>query len=139
MKALKTLNHKLTQIQINELTNDFQIDEILELCVSLASQLKELTIDSDIENLANELIEVIKEYDYVLLPCGSPLFAFVLARKFESQGIATKALFAHSDRESKEKIVSKKIMIVENGETVEKTFDVVEKITVFNHVKWMVI
>ena len=138
MKALNTLSHKLTEKQEQELL-DIGILQIEQLPCELSSVLKDLKVDSNLGEIVKELKKVIIDGDYshLLLPCGSPAFAFLLAR--ELLLVDCKCLFAHSDRKSEEKHITKKIQIVENGDIEEKTLTIVEKINIFSFIKWITI
>lgn len=137
MKALKTLSHKLTDDQIIELKDVFGIGMIIELSSDLSKEIKDLKVDSDLSAIADKLIEEVSsaEIDIILLPCGSPAFAWLLSRKLN---LNLKCLFAHSDRDSIEKHVEKELNVVnESGEIEKKKITIVEKQVIFKHVKWI--
>lgn len=46
MKLLKLLNHDLTQDQLNELKNDFNVDEILTISPDNAKKFAQVTLDN---------------------------------------------------------------------------------------------
>jgi hypothetical protein len=138
MKALNTLAHKLTDAQEQEL-REMGVESITPLPSEIANRLKDIRIDTDIKMLVNNLLNVFEngEFDYILLPCGNPLFAFMLARDMVYAGEKAIPLFAHSDRVTNEKQVTKTLQVLEDGEVVTKQITVVEKVTIFNHVKWI--
>lgn len=134
-KILNTMNHVLSNEQIIDLNNMFDNVDVLDLRDvdnELFKQLSNITVDSDLNYLANCLLEVARKFDIVILPIGSPAFMFKFATKIPPKfpsifnppvNMDLTFLFAHSDRVSVEKQN-------EDG-TITKT-------NVFKHVKFLV-
>ena len=72
MKLLKLLNHDLTQDQLNELKNDFNVDEILTISPDNAKKFAQVTLDNynDVIASINAEIKQVKP-DYVFIQ-GQP-------------------------------------------------------------------
>lgn len=124
-KALNTMQHPLTDDQIADLNNMFNevnVSKLMDVDLELSKQLSSVSVDANLDDLANKLIEVARKFDIVILPIGSPAFMFKFARKTHANVDIT-FLFAHSDRVSIEKQN-------EDG-TVSKT-------SIFKHVKFLV-
>jgi hypothetical protein len=124
-KILNTMAHALTDEQIIDLNNMFtqnNISNLRDVDNELFKQLSNITVDSDLNYLANCLLEVARKFDIVILPIGSPAFMFTFSRltHFHRDIVF---MFAHSDRISVEKQN-------EDG-TVTKT-------NTFKHVKFLV-
>lgn len=132
MRILKTLIHKLTDAQRAELGNA-EIVELKTIAPELAVFLAN-TSDNDDELVrkADELIALTLDYNAVLLPCGSPKFAWILAKRWPE---SVKPLFAHSVRESIEKEVEKFEPIADEPDKFKKV-KTVEKVSAFNHIRW---
>jgi len=139
-KILNTMAHALTDEQIIDLNNMFtqnNISNLRDVDNELFKQLSNITVDSDLNYLANWLLEVARKFDIVILPIGSPAFMFKFATKIPPKfpsilfpnifnppvNMNLTFLFAHSDRISIEKQN-------EDG-TVTKT-------NTFKHVKFLV-
>lgn len=62
MKLLKLLNHDLTQEQIDELKNDFNVDEIVTISPDNAKKFAQVTLDNynDVIASVNAEIKLIK-------------------------------------------------------------------------------
>lgn len=134
MKVLKVLIHKLTPAQVEELAND-EIVELAAIAPEVAKFLSDTPNDWDALNQkANELVDLAKDYDAVLLPGGSPAFAWELAKVWVDKDVKAKPMFAHSVRNSVEKLVDKFVPIEGTDQFRKET--VVEKATVFNHVRF---
>lgn len=125
MKILNTMNHALNDEQIADLNNMFDNVEVLDLRDEnneLFKQISNISVDANLNDLAEQLLNVAKEFDIVILPIGSPAFMFTFSRltHFHRDIVF---MFAHSDRVSVEKQN-------EDG-TVTKT-------NIFKHVKFLV-
>jgi hypothetical protein len=124
-KILNTMAHVLTDEQIIDLNNMFDNVEVLDLRDvdnELFKQLSNIAVDSNLNDLANQLLSITKEFDIIILPIGSPAFMFKFARRTHAKVDIITFLFAHSDRVSIEKQN-------EDG-TVTKT-------NIFKHVKFL--
>lgn len=97
MRILKTLVHQLTFAQQEELASE--IVELKAIAPDLASFLAN-TPDDDgaIAEKAEELIALCHQFDLVLLPCGSPKFAWMLAQLWVGRRVKAKPLFAHEKK-----------------------------------------
>lgn len=130
MKILKCLNHALTADQVESLlelvdnvNEDVEIVLLEDIDKNLFDKIKNSPDNiQDLNILAEELYGVVHEYDFVILPIGSPAFMFRFARILGMYGTTCTFLFSHSERESVE--------VETNG--------VVEKKSVFKHKKWLV-
>lgn len=113
---LNTMQHQLTEIQLTELGNE-GIIHLKDVDNDLFSRLANTPANEvEIQDLAQRLNKlIVKEgYSKVILPIGSPAFAFAFARWIGwSEGYETGVdafqkrykgvfLFAHSERESVE-------------------------------------
>lgn len=124
-KILNTMQHALTSEQETDLGGMFgkhQLQDLRDVNFELFKQLSNIAVDSNLNDLANCLLEVARKFDIVILPIGSPAFMFKFATKTPANMDIT-FLFAHSDRASIEKQN-------EDG-TVTKT-------NIFKHVKFLV-
>ena len=84
--------HKPLKSQLDDL-DARSIDFVMDM--DIGPRLAQCPSDIvQIEDLADELIEVVSHYDAVVLPIGSPAFNFCLAQKMSS--LAVKILFSHS-------------------------------------------
>ncbi|MCK9235886.1 MAG: hypothetical protein M0P09_06175 [Acholeplasmataceae bacterium] len=124
-KILNTMQHALTSEQETDLGGMFgkhQLQDLRDVNFELFKQLSNIAIDSNLNDLANCLLEVARKFDIVILPIGSPAFMFTFSRltHFHRDIVF---MFAHSDRVSVEKQN-------EDG-TVTKT-------NIFKHVKFLV-
>jgi len=122
------MNHVLMESQINELKEKFQVNEIIELdkrSPELFEKLSSLNGDENLQELVEHLLSIISQFDYAILPIGSPVFMFKLASEYSFQRydseIQTKILFAHSER----KVI----------ETIEN--NIVTKKSIFCHKKFI--
>ena len=72
MKLLKLLNHDLTKEQLNELKNDFNVDEIVTISPDNAKKFAQVTLDSynDVIDSVNAEIKQLKP-DYMFIQ-GQP-------------------------------------------------------------------
>lgn len=135
MKILKALIHPLTDSQKAELAGN-EIVELKNVDKDLATLLSNTPGDWQVLNEASEkLCQIANDYDAVLLPGGSPAFAWSLAQKWQELGVQAKPMFAHSIKDSVEK--EEKAYIPAEGEDglfVETTKIV--KTSVFNHQFW---
>ncbi|MFB2970391.1 hypothetical protein ACE1CD_15565 [Aerosakkonema sp. BLCC-F183] len=136
MRILKTLIHNLTAAQRTELVANFENAEIVELKM-IAPELAEFLAntpddDSKLVEAADQLIVLALNYSAVLLPCGSPKFAWLLAQRWPE---SVKPLFAHSVRASAEKEIEKFEPIADEPDKFKKV-KVVEKVAIFNHIRW---
>ncbi|HPL94814.1 MAG TPA: hypothetical protein PLK02_06915 [Paludibacteraceae bacterium] len=119
------MNHVLNNEQIIDLNNMFDNVEVLDLRDEnneLFKQISNISVDANLNDLAEQLLNVAKEFDMVILPIGSPAFMFKFATKTHANMNIT-FLFAHSDRSVIEK--------TNNDGTITKT-------SVFKHVKFLV-
>jgi hypothetical protein len=133
MRILKTLIHNLTDAQRSELGAETEIVELKAIAPELATFLANTSDnDEELQTKASELVGLCKQYDAVLLPCGSPKFAWILSQLWNIQA---KPLFAHSVRASIEKEVDKFQPIADEPGKFQK-LTVVEKAVVFNHIRW---
>ncbi|HPW67759.1 MAG TPA: hypothetical protein PLS84_11860 [Salinivirgaceae bacterium] len=124
-KILNTMQHALTSEQETDLGGMFGIyylRELQDVNFELFKQLSNIAVDSDLNDLANCLLEVARKFDIVILPIGSPAFMFKFATKTPANMDIT-FLFAHSDRIA-----------------IEKTNDdgTITKTSIFKHVKFLV-
>lgn len=124
-KILNTMQHALTDEQIIDLNNMFtqnNISNLRDVDNELFKQISNISVDANLNDLAEQLLNVAKEFDIVILPIGSPAFMFTFSRltHFHRDIVF---IFAHSDRISVEKQN-------EDG-TITKT-------NVFKHVKFLV-
>ena len=139
-KILNTMQHALTDEQIIDLNNMFtqnNISNLRDVDNELFKQISNISVDANLNDLAEQLLNVAKEFDIVILPIGSPAFMFKFATKIPPKvpsilfpnifnppvNMDLTFLFAHSDRVSVEKQN-------EDG-TVTKT-------NTFKHVKFLV-
>ena len=58
MKLLKLLNHDLTQVQIDELKNDFNVDEIVTISPDNAKKFAQVTLDNYNDVIASVNAEI---------------------------------------------------------------------------------
>jgi hypothetical protein len=137
VKALNTMRHKLTDAQVRELKENFGVEEIVAVGdrnPQLAKELINTPGDAQaLLALVNDLLDIAQHFDFVLLPCGSPKFAWLLAKEWD---IKAGPLFAHSVSNSQEVHVEKEFFEPVEGQEgafrrVVKT--VVEKKLVFDH------
>lgn len=131
------MRHKLTAAQVQELKEKFEIAEIVgvgDINPELAKQLINTPGNvQDLLALVNDLLEIAQDFSFVLLPCGSPKFAWMLAKEWDIKAFP---LFAHSVSNSQEIQVQKEVFEPIEGEegkfrSVSKT--VVEKKLIFDH------
>lgn len=139
-KILNTMQHALTDEQIIDLNNMFtqnNISNLRDVDNELFKQISNISVDANLNDLAEQLLNVAKEFDIVILPIGSPAFMFKFATKIPPKfpsilfpnifnppvNMDLTFLFAHSDRVSVEKQN-------EDG-TITKT-------NIFKHVKFLV-
>jgi hypothetical protein len=124
-KILNTMQHVLTDEQIADLSgmfNNANVSDLRDVDNELFKQLSSVSVDASLNDLANQLLEVSRKFDIVILPIGSPAFMFKFATKTHAN-MDIVFMFAHSDRIAIEKQN-------EDG-TVTKT-------SVFKHVKFLV-
>ncbi len=103
-KFLNCTVHSLTNDQIKRVKelfgNDIQIFNIRENHPDVFQKVSNINIDDDLEKIAEDIIDVMGQYDVIHLPIGSPAFMFVLSQKLQGK----KILFSHSKRNVIEKI-----------------------------------
>lgn len=125
-KILNTMNHVLNDDQIADLSgmfNNVNVSDLRDVDNELFKQLSNIAVDSNLNDLANSLLEVARKFDIVILPIGSPAFMFKFATKTHAN-MDIVFLFAHSERVSIEKQN-------EDGS--------VTKTNIFKHVKFLVV
>lgn len=129
-KLLNTIIHKLTEQQVQELSQ-FEVVNLGDISPDTANYLKNTPSDrEDLKKVAEHLVQLIVNgnFTHVLLPCGSPAFAWEFAQVFPKNVVA---LFAHSERNSVE---APGFAFADNGDGTYRKVPVVEKKVVFNHV-----
>ena len=68
MKLLKLLNHDLTQDQLNELKNDFNVDEIVTISPDNAKKFAQVTLDNYNDVIASVNAEIARvKPDYMFI------------------------------------------------------------------------
>jgi hypothetical protein len=124
-KILNTMQHALTSEQETDLGGMFgkhQLQNLRDVNNKLFKELSNISVDSNLKELANELLDISTQFDAVILPIGSPAFMFTFSRltHFHRNSVF---MFAHSDRIA-----------------IEKTNDdgTMSKTSVFKHVKFLV-
>lgn len=106
MKILIALQHQLTENQLAELKNldtRVELEYLKDVNVKLFNTVA--NSPSDVVELvvaAQELENLCREYEKVLLPIGSPAFMFGFAAVVATRQSKTKFLFSHSERQSEE-------------------------------------
>lgn len=124
-KVLWTLNHNMTENQLTDLKSLFDgsvaVYVLKDINSDLALQLANTPDDIQVLRvLANALLTTAKDYDFIVMPVGSPAFQDVFHSINANYGIPR--LYSHSVRKS-----------VDNTNadgTVTKT-------SVFQHVSWI--
>jgi len=128
MTILNTMQHSLTNQQSDQLTDmghDWDsIVSLKELDPDLFAGVSNCPADERIlQMLAERLANVIMDgYEAVILPIGSPAFMFILSRSFGS--VRPKFLFAHTERMSEDQ---------------RQDDGTVKKVSIFKHIKWIVL
>lgn len=97
MNVLVCMQHKLTDEQLKEL-NDLgfnNIHQLKDVDNELFNQVANCPVDeTELTKLAKQLERVVKDFDAIVLPIGSPAFNFVFNRLLSN----IRVLFAHSER-----------------------------------------
>ena len=112
--------HKPTTLQLDslhELGNS--VEFMVDLAPDLFNRISQLSFDTDLVALSNDVIRFVEEHDCVLVqPAGNPAFHFTLGRRLDS----ARVLFAFSKRVSVD---------------VEQPDGSVRKTAVFTHEGWV--
>jgi hypothetical protein len=114
--------HKPTAEQKVELEKDGVIVYLEEIAPFTFKNLTNMKIDTDLDKLAERLIYIVQQYDYVNLvqPAGSPAFQCVLGTHLKEKPICI--LYAFSERKSVD-------LPQEDG--------TIRKLSVFQHMGWI--
>lgn len=132
MKVIKVMKHALTAVQAAEL-KEHEIINLKDIDEKFATSLEQTPDNWEVlEELADKLIEICKDFDIAIMPVGSPAFWWILSRKWN---IPTQAMFAHSVSNSVEKDVDE-FVETEPGSGIFVKKKVVKKQTIFNHVRF---
>lgn len=126
LKVLWTLNHNMTDDQLSDLNSLFDdsvtVDVLKNINSNLAIELANTPGDINLLRiLANALLTTGKDYDFIVMPVGSPAFQDVFHSVNANYGIPR--LYSHSVRQS-----------VDNTNadgTITKT-------SVFKHMSWII-
>ena len=126
MNILICMQHQLTEEQLTELNildTQVKIEYLKDVDLTLFNNVA--NSPSDIRELAivaQEMENLCRNYNKVLLPIGSPAFMFCLASVIATRQPKTRFLFSHSERQSIE---------------APGPGGVVEKKIIFKHVKFI--
>ena len=126
MKILIALQHQLTEEQLTELNTlgtQVEIEYLKDVNAELFSNVANSPDNvRDLAIAAQEMENLSRGYDKVLLPIGSPAFMFCFSSVVATRQPKTRFLFSHSERQSIE---------------APGPGGVVEKKMIFKHVKFI--